>query len=84
MAESTGVPTEIEQRVRELREQLSAHNVAYYAGEPTIPDGEYDLLARELRDAEAAHPDLADDASPTHLVGAPAATTFETRGTPKR
>ena len=77
MAESTGVPTEIEQRVRELREQLSAHNVAYYAGEPTIPDGEYDLLARELRDAEAAHPDLADDASPTHLVGAPAATTFD-------
>ena len=61
----------------ELREQLAAHNAAYYAGEPTIPDGEYDPLVRELRELEAAHPDLDEAESPSHLVGAPAATTFE-------
>jgi len=77
VAETTGVQKETEQRVRELRQVLAAHNAAYYAGEPTIPDGEYDPLARELRELEAAHPELDDDSSPTHLVGAPASTTFD-------
>jgi DNA ligase (NAD+) len=65
------------ERAMALRRELDAHNVAYYAGEPTIPDGEYDPLVRELRDLEASHPELLDEASPTQLVGAPASATFD-------
>ena len=37
---------------------------------PEIPDAEYDLLVRELRQLEADHPELATPDSPTQAVGA--------------
>nr|WP_283205991.1 hypothetical protein [Pseudomonas asiatica] len=36
---------------------------------PTIPDGEFNLLFRELEQLEAAYPDLATADSPTQRVG---------------
>ncbi|MEM9033509.1 MAG: NAD-dependent DNA ligase LigA [Actinomycetota bacterium] len=57
-------------RVEALRTDLRAHDRAYYVdGAATIPDAEYDALLRELRDLEAAHPELASDDSPTQRVG---------------
>ncbi len=60
-----------------LATAIAAHNDAYYAGQPTLPDAEYDAMVRRLRALEADHPDLADPSSPTGVVGAPASTTFD-------
>ena len=57
------------QRIATLRRDIERHDHAYYVlGEPEITDREYDRLYRELRDLEAAHPDLDDPDSPTHRV----------------
>ncbi len=65
-------------RVSELREAIRRHNDLYYGSDaPEISDAEYDLLVRELRDLEAAHPELADAESPSEAVGAAAVTTFD-------
>ena len=57
-------------RLRELREVLHYHNYRYYVlDDPQIEDAAYDALFRELRDIEAAHPELADANSPTRRVG---------------
>lgn len=69
------------ERLREkaatLRQELNRHNYAYYTlDNPTIPDAEYDRLFRELRDIEAAHPDLVTPDSPTHRVGSVSSTQF--------
>ncbi len=64
-------------RVAQLREEIARHNEAYFVNdEPTLPDGDYDALVRELRDLEAAHPELADEQSVSRRVGAPVSTTF--------
>ena len=65
-------------RVEELRAQIRQHNNLYYGkDEPEISDAEYDLLVRELRDLEAAHPELADAESPSEAVGSSDITTFD-------
>jgi len=57
-------------RSAELRAQLNRHNQLYYEqAQPEISDLAYDLLLRELRELEAAHPDLAPPDSPTRIVG---------------
>jgi DNA ligase (NAD+) len=56
-----------------LRDQIRDHNRKYYSGGPNITDNEFDILMRELKALEEAHPDLADPLSPTQLVGAPIA-----------
>ena len=59
-----------EERVRELREQIERHNYRYYVlDDPTVSDAEYDRLMRELKDIEAAHPQLVTADSPTQRVG---------------
>ncbi len=69
---------QIVERVRRLQEELRAHNVAYFENDaPVIPDGEYDLLMRELRELEEAHPDLRSPDSPTQSVGSDAASLFQ-------
>ena len=58
-------------RAEELRGRIDEANEAYYVADaPTISDAEYDALFRELRDLEAAHPDLQSADSPTLRVGA--------------
>ena len=65
-------------RVEELRAQIRQHNDLYYGKDsPEISDAEYDLMVRELRDLEAAHPELADAESPTEAVGSADITTFD-------
>src|SRR5690242_2467651 len=57
------------QRITELREQIHHHDYLYYAeARPEISDAEYDALMRELRELEAAFPDLVTPDSPTQRV----------------
>src|SRR6267378_3792912 len=57
------------QRISELREQIHHHDYLYYAqARPEISDAEYDALMRELRELEAAFPDLVTTDSPTQRV----------------
>ncbi|MCP4594333.1 MAG: NAD-dependent DNA ligase LigA [bacterium] len=57
-------------RIEDLREQIRRHDHLYYVlAEPSISDGEYDRLLRELRNLETAHPNLAAADSPTQRVG---------------
>ena len=59
-------------RIKALRKQLHQHNHAYYIlDDPTITDGEYDKLFRELLDLEEEYPEYNDPTSPTVTVGAP-------------
>jgi len=63
------------QRARELREEIARHREAYFVHDaPVIPDAEFDLLVRELREIELAHPELVSDES--FLVGAAASSVF--------
>lgn len=58
--------------IARLRAELNEHNYRYHVLDaPTIPDGEYDRLFRELQALEAEHPDLKTLDSPTQRVGAP-------------
>lgn len=53
-----------------LREQLNDANYRYYALDaPTISDAEYDRLFHQLKDLEAAHPELVTPDSPTQRIG---------------
>jgi DNA ligase (NAD+) len=60
-----------QQHIETLRKALEQHNYRYYVlDDPGIPDVEYDHLMQELRDLEAAHPELMSSDSPTQRVGA--------------
>jgi DNA ligase (NAD+) len=57
-------------RVVELRELIAYNNERYHTLDaPEIPDAEFDLLVRELRQLEEEHPELASADSPTQTVG---------------
>ncbi|MBK1691530.1 NAD-dependent DNA ligase LigA [Ectothiorhodospira mobilis] len=67
---SSSAPESARQRAAWLRRQLDHHDYRYYVlDDPEIPDAEYDALLRELRELEAAHPDLVTPDSPTQRVG---------------
>lgn len=71
---------DLRERMRELAEQVRLHRYRYYVlDQPVLSDGEYDALEGELRDLEAARPELADPNSPTRRVGAPPIEAFEKR-----
>ena len=70
-------PAKAAQRVLRLREEIEGHDHRYYVlNEPAVPDAEYDRLMKELRDLEAAHPELVTPDSPTQRVAGSAATEF--------
>jgi DNA ligase (NAD+) len=72
--------TDLGRQMKALADQLRLHRRRYYVlDQPTVSDAEYDALERELRDLEAAHPELADPNSPTMRVGAPPVGAFEKR-----
>lgn len=57
-------------RVEALRREIEHHTYLYYANDaPEISDAAFDSLMRELRELEAAHPELIDPSSPTQRVG---------------
>lgn len=65
------------QRAEALRAELAEHDRRYYLeDDPTISDTEYDGLMRELRELEAAHPELRSPDSPTQRVSGAAASEF--------
>jgi DNA ligase (NAD+) len=60
----------VEDRARELREQLVHHGHRYYVlDDPEIGDDAYDKLLDELRAIEAEHPELLTPDSPTQRIG---------------
>lgn len=64
-------------RATELSDLIAHHNARYHEDDsPEIPDGDYDLLVRELQQLEADNPGLAAADSPTSLVGGAPSATF--------
>jgi DNA ligase (NAD+) len=65
-------------RAEELRRQLEYHGHRYYVlDDPEISDADYDALINELRDIEAASPELRTPDSPTQRVGGKPLDKFE-------
>lgn len=65
-------------RVAALREWLRAQNHRYYVlDDPQVSDAEYDARFDELRQLEAAHPDLIAAGTPTQQVAGSASARFE-------
>jgi DNA ligase (NAD+) len=65
-------------RVAELRRELERHDHLYYVlDDPEISDPEYDAILNELRDLEAAYPELLSADSPTQRVGGKPLEKFE-------
>jgi DNA ligase (NAD+) len=64
-------------RAEELQTLLHHHSYRYYIlDRPEISDGEYDRLFNELKELEAAHPELVSPDSPTQRVGGAVAEGF--------
>ena len=58
-------------RIKELRNIINEHNYKYYVlDDPSISDGEYDDLFKELESLEKLDPKYFDPYSPTQRVGA--------------
>ena len=65
------VPNQARHEWADLAETIRGHQFAYHVQDaPTISDGEYDALVRQLSRLEAAHPALRTPDSPTQQVGA--------------
>ncbi len=61
---------DVEKKIEALREKIRHHEYLYYVlDQPEISDAEFDKLMRQLKDAEAEHPDLLTADSPTQRVG---------------
>jgi DNA ligase (NAD+) len=77
----TDLPTDVPDSVRhdwtELAEQVRRHQFSYHVKDaPTISDGEYDALIRELSSLEDRYAELRTPDSPTQQVGASFSTDF--------
>ena len=60
----------VKERLDYLKEEINKHNYNYYVlDNPTISDYQYDMLFKELKDIELAHPELKTPDSPTQRVG---------------
>jgi DNA ligase (NAD+) len=71
------LPDDPIERIIALREVVARANRLYHEHDaPELPDAEYDLLVRELRELEALHPELASESSPAESVGGSASATF--------
>ncbi len=68
----------VQEQITALRTSLRHHEYLYHVMDtPEIPDAEYDRLMQQLRELEAAHPDLITPDSPTQRVGAAPLAAFE-------
>lgn len=66
-----------QKRVEELRAVIEKNNRLYYDQDaPELEDYQYDALTRELRELEAAFPQLVSVTSPTQHVGGTASSRF--------
>jgi len=72
------VSQEIRHRITQLSEEIRDHQFKYYVlDKPTITDGEFDSLLKELHKLEAKHPEFKLPDSPTDQVGGGFATHFQ-------
>nr|WP_308113742.1 NAD-dependent DNA ligase LigA [Kineosporia corallincola] len=76
------VPAEIPEQARhrwaELADQIREHRFAYYVRDaPTVSDGEFDALMKQLEALEEQHPGLRTPDSPSQQVGGAWSTDFE-------
>ena len=70
-------PPTAAERAATLRDEINGHDYRYYVlSEPAVPDAEYDRLMKELREIEAAHPELVTPDSPTQRVSGTASAEF--------
>ena len=70
-------PAKLQQRVDEIRQEISHHNYRYYVlNKPVVSDSEYDQMMVELRKIEDEHPDWITPDSPTQRTGAPPSERF--------
>ena len=66
------------EKIAALRRKIEEHDRRYYVeARPTISDAAYDVLYRELRALEEAHPELITPDSPTQRVGGKATAGFK-------
>ena len=71
------VPADVRERHAVLAEELRGHQFRYYVLDaPTITDGEFDRLLRELEALEEQHPALVTPESPSQRVGGTFSTEF--------
>src|SRR5216684_773534 len=57
-------------KIESIREKIRHHEYLYYVlDQPAVSDAEFDSLMRQLKDAEAEHPELITPDSPTQRVG---------------
>jgi DNA ligase (NAD+) len=76
--ESNAADESSAQRAEELRAELRRHEHLYYVLDaPEITDAQYDALINELKQIEAAHPELRSADSPTQRVGGKPAEGFQ-------
>ncbi|MBA2444689.1 MAG: NAD-dependent DNA ligase LigA [Nocardioidaceae bacterium] len=76
-AEVAPAPAEARERHSDLAEQVEGHRWHYYVTDtPTVSDGEFDALMRELGALEDAYPELRTPDSPTQKVGGAVSTQF--------
>src|SRR5262249_2497576 len=62
--------TGLEKQIEGLRDKVRHHEYRYYVlDDPEISDAEFDRLMQELKELEAAHPQLITPDSPTQRVG---------------
>jgi DNA ligase (NAD+) len=70
-------PSEARERHAELAETIEGHRWRYYVLDtPTVSDGEFDALMRELEQLEGRFPELRTPDSPTQHVGGAVSTQF--------
>ncbi|MFO7719731.1 MAG: NAD-dependent DNA ligase LigA [Gillisia sp.] len=70
---------DIEDRIDQLRKELSEHNYNYYVlDKPVISDYEFDMKLKELQELEMKNPEFFDPNSPTQRVGGEVTKSFKT------
>ena len=74
---STHAPQDVRRQWEELAEEIRDHDFAYHVkNAPTISDGQFDDLMRQLRELEDRWPELRVPDSPTQVVGGTFSTDF--------
>lgn len=70
---------DIQQQILSLRDELSQYNYNYYVlDNASVSDFEFDVKLKQLQQLEDAHPEFADENSPTKRVGGQVTKNFET------
>lgn len=60
----------VEEKIRQLRDEINEHDYRYYVlAEPIISDEQYDLLVKQLEKLEEENPHLITPDSPTQRIG---------------